>query len=99
MHLHDTMHSGPVLNFDFIPFNSNVVHRIVYVYASVFCTQPHGWFAFKVHRIRGVHSVRDAIVTSVLVVILFTRRAVGQNNMSTCVRTDVELPTSYDQLV
>jgi len=99
MHLHDTMHSGPVLNFDFIPFYSNIVHRIVHVYASVFCTQPHGWLAFKVHRIRGVHSVRNAIVTGVLVVILFTRRAVGQKSMSTYTGTDVELPKSYDQLV
>jgi len=94
-YLHDTMHGGPVLNFNFIPFYTNIVHRVVHVYASVLCTQPHGWLTFEVHRIRGVHSVRDAIVTGVLVVILFTRRAVWQNNMSTYTGTIVALPTSY----
>lgn len=63
-----------MLDFHFIPFDANVVHRIVHVYTPVFGAQPHGRFALEIHRIRGVHAVRYAIVTRVFVVVLVARR-------------------------
>lgn len=75
-HLHDAMHRGTVLNLHFIPFDPNVVHWVVHVYTTVFGTQPHGRFAFEVHRVHRVHPVWNAVVTTVFVVVLFAGRTV-----------------------
>lgn len=78
MYLHDTVHSRPVLDFHFIPFDPNVVHRIVHMYTAVLGAQPHGWLALEIDRVRGVHAVRNAVVARFFFVVFFARRTAGQ---------------------
>lgn len=66
------MHCGAMLDFHFVPFNAYVVHWVVHVYTAVFSAQPHSWFAFKVYRIHGVHSVGNAVMVYFFVLIFFT---------------------------